>query len=129
MPKVREIFPQKFLRGADLTGARDVTVAGWRTEYLYGKDEHVLDLADGSTLRCGTNLANQIAAALDEDDLDFWPGRTFQIYPFPMKIKDRAGLEKDVVAIHAKASAKDVKPGNGKALSIRNSDIDDDIPY
>jgi hypothetical protein len=130
MPKVSDIFPAQFLRGAELTAPRDITIAGWRTEYQYGKEEYILDLVgESSALRCGPTLAREIAATLGDDEMDHWPGRTIAVYGLGMKIKDRdTGTEKDVIAIHAMASKLDKPPGNGKALS-RPSDMDDDIPF
>ena len=130
MPKVSDVFPAQFLRGADLTAPRDITIAGWRTEYLFGKEEYVLDLVgESSALRCGTTLGHEIARALNEDEMDLWPGRTVTVYGAGMKIKDKAtGEEKDVIAIHAMKSKLDRPGGNGKALS-RSSDMDDDIPF
>jgi hypothetical protein len=128
MPKVSEVFPSTYLRGSDLTSPRDVTLGAWRTEYSFGKTDYVFDLAGESVaLRCGPQLMREIAAALNEDDFDLWPGRTITVYGKGEAIKDRnTGEDKDVIVIHAMASKRDKPPGNGKALS---SDMDDDIPF
>ena len=131
MPKVSELFPAQFLKGSDLAAPRDVTLGAWRTENKYGRDEHIFDLA-GETLalRCGPQLMREIAAALNEDDFDRWLGRSITVYGKGQPIKDKdTGQQKDVVVTHAMASKLDRPPGNGNALSIRNSDMDDDIPY
>jgi hypothetical protein len=131
MPKVSEVFPSAYLRGSDLnTGPRDITLGAWRTEYSFGKTDYVFDLTGESlALRCGPQLMREIAAALNEDDFDLWPGRTITVYGKGEKIKDRdTGEQRDVIVIHAMASKLDKPPGNGKALS-RPSDMDDDIPF
>lgn len=138
MPRVSDVFPAQFIRGADLAAPRDITIAGWRTEYQYGKEEYVLDLVgESSALRCGPTLGREIAAALGEDEMDRWPGRSVRIYGAGMKIKDKVtGEEKDVIAIHAmaserdKAAKEDAKPSNGKAPALsHSSDMNDDIPF
>jgi hypothetical protein len=121
MPRVSDVFPAQFIRGADLAAPRDITLGAWRTEYLFGKEEYVLDLVgESSALRCGTTLAYEIAAALGAG----------------MKIKDKTtGEERDVIAIHAmaserdKAAKQDAKPGNGQIALSRSSDMNDDIPF
>ena len=79
------------MRAADLDGPRDVTIAGWHDEYMFGKDEYVLELeGDISGLRLTATLARDIKAALDgEDDIDASIGRTVTIYPSQMKIRDK----------------------------------------
>ena len=142
MPKVSEVFPSTYLRGSDLTSPRDITLSGaWRTEYQYGREEYIFDIAGESVaLRCGPQLMREISAALKEDDFDLWPDRTITVYGKEEKIKDRnTGEPKDVSVIHAMASKLDKPPsnGNGKApalshavaASARNSDMDDDIPF
>ena len=137
MPRVSDVFPAQFIRGADLAASRDITLGAWRTEYLFGKEEYVLDLVgESSALRCGITLAHEIAAALGEDEMDRWPGRVVRIYGAGMKIKDKStGEERDVIAIHAmaserdKAAKQDAKPGNGQIALSRSSDMNDDIPF
>ena len=51
MPKVSSIFSSQFLRATDLDGPRDVTISGWREEYIYGKQEYVLEL-EGEPAPC-----------------------------------------------------------------------------
>jgi hypothetical protein len=127
MPKVSSIFSSSLLRAKDMNGPRDVTVIGWREEYLYGKNEYVLELeGEQHGLKLTAALARDIAAVLGEDDLDDWIGRVVTIYSAPMKIKDKdSGEEKSVDTIRAMKSELD-KPPPKKAL---NSPPDDDIPF
>jgi hypothetical protein len=129
MPKVSNIFSSSFLRAADLDGPRDVTIAGWREEYLFGKNEYVLDLeGEDKFLRLNNPaLARDIAAALGEENIDDWLGRVVTIYRTELKIRDKeTGEEKLVNTIRAKKSDLD-KPPPKKALK-KPSD-DDDIPF
>lgn len=130
MPRVSDVFPSAYLRGSDLTGSRDITLGAWRIENQYGREEYIFDIVgEPAALRCGPQLANEIARSLNEDEMDRWPGRTVAVYGQGRKIKDRTtGEEKDVIVIHAMASKLDKPPGNGKALG-RSSDVDDDIPF
>jgi hypothetical protein len=128
MPKVSNIFSNSVLRAADLDGPRDIKIVGWHEEYLFGKNEYVLELEDESSgLRLTATLGRDIKAALGgEDDLDDWIGRVVTIYPAQLKIKDKdSGEEKIVDTIRAKASKLD-KPLPKKALS---GPSDDDIPF
>jgi len=126
MPKVSSIFSSSFLRAADLDGPRDVKIIGWRTEYNFGKEDYVLDLEDEPlALRLSGTLGRDIRTALNEDDLDNWPGRVVTIYPSQMKIREN-DVEKLVDLIRAMASKLD-KPIPKKA--IPSGPPDDDIPF
>jgi hypothetical protein len=131
MPKVSSIFSSSFLRAPDLDGPRDITIAGWRTEYLFGKDDYVLELeSEASGLRLTATLARDIKAALDgEDDIDAWIGRVVTIYPSQMKIRDKdTGTEKLVDIIRAMASERDKAPDKPRAKALKKQ-LDDDIPF
>jgi hypothetical protein len=127
MPKLSNIFSSQLLRAADLAdGPRDVTISGWREEYLYGKNEYVLELYDETRgLRLTASLTRDIGAALDEDDLDALPGRAIRIYPDQMKIPDKETGEKKLVD-HIRAMKSDRDRPPPKPL---NSPPDDDIPF
>ena len=126
MPKVSSIFSSSLFRAADLDGPRDITIGGWHTEFLYGKEEYVLDLVDETrSLRLTGTLARDIREALGEDDLDDWIARIVTIYSAPLKIKDKdSGEDKTVDTIRAMASKLDKPPP--KALKKLP---DDDIPF
>jgi hypothetical protein len=125
MPKVSNIFGGSHVRAADLAdGPRDVAIAGWHEEYLYGKQEYVLDLVDEPRgLRLSATLARDIRAALDEDDIDDWIDRVITIYPAKMPIREN-GTEKIVDTIRAMKSERDKLP-----VKAVGGPPDDDIPY
>jgi hypothetical protein len=128
MPKVSDIFTSSFLRAADLEGPRDVTIIGWREEYLFGKNEYVLELADEPcALRLTQTLGRNIKAALGEDDLDNWIDRVIKIYSAQIKIREN-GAEKLVDTIRAMASERDKPPTEPPASALKKP-LDDDIPF
>lgn len=108
--KVNDMFPSRFLRGADLSAPVTVTIARVVTERMYkpGAGE-----VDGYVLYCekaskgivlSKGLALTIAQALGAEDTDQWTGRAVILFPQPMRVGGR-----DLVAIRAKAAT------NGKA--------------
>jgi hypothetical protein len=125
MPRVSSIFSGgSHLRASDLSGPRDVRNVGWHEEYLYGKNEYVLELEGESRgLRLTATLARDIRAALDEDDTDDWIDRVITIYPAKMPIREN-GTEKIVDTIRAMKSELDKPP-----VKTIGSPPDDDIPY
>lgn len=107
--KLSEMYPSKYLRGADLSAPVKVTIAKIQPERLYtpGVGE-----VDGWVLYCeraskgvvlSKGLALSIAQALGADDTDEWIGKQIVLYPQPMRVAGR-----DLVAIRARAV-------NGKA--------------
>lgn len=108
--KVGEMFPSRFLKGADLGAPVTVTIAGVKAEQMYkpGKGE-----ITGWVLYCekaskgivlSRALAMSISEALGADDTDQWTGRQIVLYPQKMRVGGR-----DLVAIRARAAT------NGKA--------------
>ena len=104
MPKLSNIFSSQLLRAADLAdGPRDVTISGWREEYLYGKNEYVLEIYDETRgLRLTASLTRDIRAALDKDDLDALPGRTIRIYADQMRSPTRRRAKRSLSTTSAR---------------------------
>jgi len=107
---INQMFPSRYLKGAELSGPKTVTIAEIRTEQAYkpGKGQ-----ADIYVLWCERAtrgivltrpLALSISEALGEPDTDKWAGQRITIYPQPMRVGGR-----DLVAIRAKAATN----GNG----------------
>ena len=133
MPKVSDVFPVHSSAARISHGPRDITLGAWRTEYSFGKTDYVFDLVDKSVaLRCGPQLMREIAAALNEDDFDLWPGRAVTVYGKGETITDKdTGERRDVIAIHAMASKLDKPPAMARQREAVGgaSDMDDDIPF
>jgi hypothetical protein len=125
MPKISSIFGGSLLRASDLSDPRDVPVVGWHEEYLYGKNEYVLELeGEPRGLRLTATLARDIVAALDEDDIDNWIDRVIRIYSAPYKHKNKeTGEEKLGDTIRAMKSERDRPTGPKAPNSLP------DIPY
>ena len=102
---VNDLFPSKYLKGADLKGPVTVTIAKVQPESMYKPGE---GQTTGYVLYCekaskgvilSRPLAMGIAQALGETDTDKWPGRQVTLYPQPMTV---AGVAR--VAIRARAA-------------------------
>lgn len=108
--KVSDMFPSKYLRGCDLSGPVTVTIAGIRAERLYrpGKGEveaWVLFCEKASKgVVLSKTLADQIAAALESEDTDNWPGKPVVLYPESITVAGRR-----VLAVRARAVKKEHK--------------------
>ena len=85
MPKLSNIFSSQLLRAADLAdGPRDVTISGWHEEYLYGKNEYVLELQDETRgLRLTASLTRDISGGARRRRPGRLAGRAVTIYPAP----------------------------------------------
>jgi hypothetical protein len=128
VPKISSIFSNSVLRAADVTAPRDVTILGWHIEFLFGKEEYVLELKnEPAGLRLTGTLARDIKASLGgEDEMDAWIGRIVTIYPSQMKIRDKdSGEEKLVDIIRAMASEAD----KTRKVLTRSGGDDDDMPF
>lgn len=103
---INQLFPSKYLKGADLKAPATVTIAAVKAESMYKPGEgnvtkFVLYVQNGSKGVVLTRpLAMGIAQALAEPDTDNWPGRRVVLYPVPMTV---AGSP--CVAIRARAAA------------------------
>jgi hypothetical protein len=111
--KVDEMFPKRYASGADLNGKAVVVVLDkvqseqMRTTGTAPELKFVLYVAGGKRgIVLSRTLAYQIAEAVDEPDVDKWPGKRITLYPEPMNV---AG--KPRIAIRARAAAN----GNGHA--------------
>jgi len=107
--KINDMFPSKYLSGADLAGRQVVvTIATVKAEPMKDPQTHqpvtkfVLYFAEsksGKGLILNKTLANQIARALGADDTEAWPGKKVTLYPESMTV---AGVPR--VAIRARAA-------------------------
>ncbi len=108
---VNQMFPSKYLKGAELRGPVTVTIAGIKQEQTYKPgtgqvDAYVLWCEKATRgIVLSRPLALSISEALDEPDTDKWPGKAITLYPQPMRVAGR-----DLVAIRARAATN----GNGK---------------
>ena len=125
MPRLSAIFPSSLLRAKDLNGPRDVTIVGWREEYLYGKNEHVLELeGEQSGLKLTSALAADISGGVGRRRHGRLTGRSVKIYTVPKPIKDKDTGEEKVVDIFRAQKSELDKPPPKKALK---GPPDDDI--
>ena len=135
MPKVSDVYKPTILRAGDFTGATLAYIlGGYREAIVYGNTVHVLDVEVEGTqcvLKLGSMLANDIAAALGDDEINNWPGRAVTLYPCKQKIRESSGegdkIDKIVDMIRAQA-APEGTPTRKMALSISKT-LDDDIPF
>lgn len=103
---INQLFPSKYLKGADLKAPTTVTIAAVKPESMYKPGEgnvtkYVLYVVNGSKgVVLSRPLALQIAQALGEPDTDNWPGRRVVLFPVPMTVAGAA-----CVAIRARAAA------------------------
>lgn len=109
---VNDLFPSKYLRGAELKGPVTVTIAAVKPESMYKPGQGQVT---GYVLYCvsakrgvvlGRALALQIAQAIGEPDTDKWAGHQVILFPQPMTVAGR-----DLIAIRARAAAP--QPANG----------------
>lgn len=108
MPKVSEIFGGSYLKVDHLNGKpRVVTIKGWGTETVFGEEAYVVYFVEEArALKLSPTCARDIAAALNSDDMDKWPGGQVELYPHEQKITDRnTQNEKVVNMIRARAPA------------------------
>ena len=101
---VNQMFPSKYLKGAELAGPVTVTIANIRKERTYKPGEGQADIF---VLYCekatrgvvlSKPLALSISQALQEPDTDKWTGQQVVLFPQPMTVAGR-----DLVAIRARA--------------------------
>lgn len=107
--KVNQMFPSKYLAGADLAGkAVTVTIAAVNPEKMRDPQTHeqvtkyVVYFAEshsGKGLILNKTLAVQISRALSVDDTDAWKGSRITLYPENMTV---AGVDR--IAIRARAA-------------------------
>jgi hypothetical protein len=107
--KLNDIFPSKYLSGADLAGRQVVvTIATVKAEQMKDPQTHdlvtkyvlyFLESKSGKGLILNKTLGNQIAKALGADDTDAWHGKKITLYPESMNV---AGVAR--VAIRARAA-------------------------
>ena len=136
MPKVSDVFKPAFLRAGELNGASALAYlnGGYREEIVYGNSAYVLDVEVAGiqrALRFGTMLANDIAAALGDDEMNNWAGRAVTLYPFKQKIRDKDSGEDKIVDMIRAAAAPEGTPTRTMALSPRSTlnDDPDSIPF
>jgi hypothetical protein len=113
---VNQMYPSRFLKGAELRGPVTVTISAIRKEQTYKPGEGQTDIFVLYCERASRGvvlskpLAFSIAQALGEPDTDQWTGRAVTLYPQPMRVAGR-----DLIAIRARAA--DPQPagvnGNG----------------
>jgi hypothetical protein len=123
MPKVSEVFGGAYLKAEHLNGKpRVVTIDGYDTETIYGKEEYVVYLAgEKRGLRLSQTLAHDIAEVLG-DEMDKWSAGRIELYPEQRTITDRdTQTEKSITMIRARA------PG-GAATKFPTSTLPD-IPF
>jgi hypothetical protein len=111
---VKDMFPSKFLSGADLAGRQVVvTIATVKPVPVRDPQTHELvtkyvlyftESKTGKGLILNKTLAVQIARALGAEDTEAWTGKRITLYPESMTV---AGVPR--VAIRARAAAN----GNG----------------
>lgn len=100
---VNQLFPSKYVKGAELGGPVTVTIERLAQEEVYrpgeGKAQAVVMYCQGAKRGIVLNrvLALQIAEAVGEPDTDAWQGKRVVLYPQPMNVAGRA-----VVAIRAR---------------------------
>ena len=104
--KVDQMFPSKFIKGADLPGPKTVIIEKIVKERSYKPGQGQVDIfvlwCEKAT--CGVvlsrPLALSIAEAINENDTDKWGGKSVVLYPLPMTVAGRS-----LVAIRARAVA------------------------
>lgn len=104
---VKQMFPSKYLKGADMAGPVTVTIASIRKEQSYKPGEGQSDIfvmycekaTRGVVLT--KPLAFSIAEALGEPLTENWTGRAVTLYPQPMTVAGR-----NLIAIRARAAAQ-----------------------
>jgi hypothetical protein len=111
--KVGDMFPSKYLSGADLVGKQVVvTIAAVRAEKM--RDPHSNEdinkwviYFDGKNkgLVLNKTLAGQISKALSTDETTLWTGKRIQLYPEAIKV---AG--EDHIAVRARAAQAAADP-------------------
>lgn len=107
---INQLFPSKYLKGADLKAPTTVTIASVKAESMYKPGEgnvtkYVLYAQNGSKGVVLTRpLAVGIAQALGESDTDKWAGHKVVLFPVPMTV---AGSP--CVAIRARAANQEAK--------------------
>lgn len=107
MTNVNDLYPSRFLHGADLKGPVTVTIQRLGREKVYkpgeGQSEAlVLYVVNGSRgVVLSKPLAFSIAEALGEPDTDNWPSKRVILYPQPMTVAGR-----DIIAIRARKAAE-----------------------
>lgn len=103
--KVSDMFPSKYLAGADMAGPVTVIIAEVRPEPMYKPG---VGQTTGFVMYCekaskgvvlSRPLAKQIAQALGADDTEAWKGKRITLYPEPLTV---AGVAR--VAIRARAA-------------------------
>lgn len=100
---VNQMFPSKYVRGAELAGPVTVTIDHLAQEEVWrpgeGKAQAVVMYCQNAKRGVVLNrvLALQIAEAVGEPDTDAWQGKRVVLYPAPMTVAGRA-----VVAIRAR---------------------------
>lgn len=112
--KINEMFPSKYVTGADLGGRSFVvTIARVQLERMRPNaqspevEKYVLYTVEGKRgIVLGKPLALQIAKALGEEDTDQWAGKKITIYPESVTV---AGMQR--LAIRARAYTN----GSGEA--------------
>jgi hypothetical protein len=135
MPKVSDVYKSTILRASDLNGETlAYALGGYREEVVYGNTANVIDVEVEGTrrvLKLGTMLANDIAAAVGDEEINNWLGRAMTLYPYKQKIRESNGegtkVEKFVDMIRAKA-APEGTPVRVAVPSIRQT-LNDDIPF
>lgn len=107
---INQMFPSKYLKGAELSGPVTVVIAGVRKEKSYKPGEgqtEIFVLACEKASRgvvLTKPLAFSIAQALVESNTDNWTGKAITLYPQPMTVAGQ-----NLIAIRARA----VSNGNG----------------
>lgn len=108
---VNQMFPSRYLRGAELAGPVNVTIAEIRQETAYkpGVGQTEIYVLYCKNARRGVvlskALAFSIAQALGEPDTDKWAGRALTLFPQSMRV---AGS--DLVCIRARPAQS--QPGS-----------------
>ncbi len=101
---VNDMFPSKYLSGADMTGPIIVTIAGVKIEKAFKPGEgntniYVLQCEKATKgIVLNKTLAHQIAVIAGSLVTDDWRGKKVVLYPEPMNVAGR-----DVVAIRARS--------------------------
>lgn len=102
---VNQMFPGKYLKGAELKAPVTVIIARVAKERAYKPGEGQSDLyvlyCEKATrgIVLTKPLAMSIAQAVGESDTDQWPGKSITLYPQAMTVAGR-----DLVAIRARAA-------------------------
>lgn len=111
---VNQMFPSKYLKGAELTGPVTVTIANIRKEQSYkpgeGQSEIFVMYCERATrgVVLTKPLAFSIAQALGEPETEKWSGRAVTLYPQPMTVAGR-----NLIAIRARPAITQPAGTNG----------------